>query len=478
MVDKIKKLEKISRKLEVNTEKRSVWNGAVLQHIDHFLDVFNPTVTYKSSEGMGKEIADIPIPKEGRPIEELLTAIQEYVNEPNLNAAAGGHFGYIPGGGVYPSALADYIVAATNSFTGMFYACPGGVYLENHLLRWMCKMIGYPSTSLGNLSSGGSIANLSAITTARDKKRIRGRDIDKCVIYLTKQVHHCVQKAIRIAGMQEAIIRYIPMDANYKMDTVALESQIKEDQIEQLRPFLVVASAGTTNTGVVDPLKAIATIAQAHDLWYHVDAAYGGFFLLSPTFKPIFEGIEQSDSVAIDPHKGLFLSYGIGALLIKDVQALYNTHHYSGDYLQDAWQVNDELSPSDLSPELTRHFRGMRMWLSLQLFGTEPFRAALEEKIWLCRYFHEHIQELGFEVGPFPELSIAIFRYVPTNIDANEFNQQIIEWIKQDGRIFFSSTTLNGIYWIRFAVLAFRTHLEQVDLALAKLKEAVQQLGR
>ena len=108
----------------------------------------------------------------------------------------------------------------------------------------------------------------------------------------------------------------------------------------------------------------------------------------------------------------------------------------------------------------------------------DRFRAALEEKIWLCRYFHEHIQELGFEVGPFPELSIAIFRYVPTNIDANEFNQQIIEWIKQDGRIFFSSTTLNGIYWIRFAVLAFRTHLEQVDLALAKLKEAVQQLGR
>ena len=478
MVDKIKKLEKISSKLELKQQKRMDWTNTVQEYITDFLDDFNPNTTFQVSKDMGKGILDVPIEENGKSLESILQVLKDNVDTPNLNPASGGHLGYIAGGGVYTSALADYMAAATNRFTGIFYACPGGVRMENYLLRWMCQMVGYPDTALGNISSGGSIANLSAITTARDVKKIKARDIEYCVIYLTQEVHHCVQKAFRIAGMQESTIRYIPMDREYRMDTSFLLEQIQKDKQAGLKPFMVIGSAGTTNTGAVDPLEDIGNIAKEYDLWFHVDAAYGGFFLLCPEMKAIFKGIELSDSIAIDPHKGLFLSYGIGALLVKDVQALYNTHHYTAGYMQDSFNLHDDPAPSDLSPELTRHFRGLRMWLSLQLFGVAPFRAALEEKVLLCRYFYDKIQQLGFEVGTYPQLSIAIFRYVPQNGEANAFNDQLVEAFKKDGRLFLSSTTLDGKYWIRFAVCSFRTHMAQIALALELLEGMVLEMDR
>ena len=473
MISEITKLEAVSRKLEPLPVNRAYWNKAVQAYADNFLDDFNQHTTFVVSKDLGKNILDFPIEEEGKPIEEVLDCLKENVDTPNINPASGGHFGYIPGGGLFTTALGDYLAAVTNRYVGIFFACPGGVRMENMLLRWMCKMVDYPSDALGNLTSGGSMANLSAITTARDAKGIRARDIEKSVIYMTRQVHHCVQKALRIVGMQECIIRYIPMDEKFKMKPAHLNQQIEADQAKGLLPFMVIASAGTTDTGAIDPLEAIGEIARAKSLWFHIDAAYGGFFMLSNKLKPAFTGTELSDSIAIDPHKGLFLSYGIGAILVKNTKALYQTHHYTANYMQDAFTLEEDPSPEDLSPELTKHFRGLRMWLSLQLLGVAPFRAALEEKVLLCRYFYREIQKIGFEVGPQPDLSIVIFRYIPKSGNSNVFNQNLIEQIKQDGRFFLSSTTIDDIYWIRFAVLSFRTHLKQVQTVLKLLKEMV-----
>lgn len=471
MLSKLKELEVIFAKLEPIIEDRDHWNKAVQSYADDFLDDFNQHTTFVVTEDLGKKILDFPIEEEGKPIEEILECLKENVDTPSLNPASGGHFGYIPGGGVFTTALGDYLAAVTNRYAGIFFACPGGVRMENLLLRWMCEMVNYPSDALGNLTSGGSIANLSAITTARDFKGIRARDIERCVVYMTKQLHHCVQKSLRIAGMRECIVRYIPMDEQYKMRADLLDKQIETDQEAGLIPFIVFASAGTTDTGAIDPLEAIGKIAKAKNLWYHIDAAYGGFFMLSDKLKAAFKGTELSDSMAIDPHKGLFLSYGIGAILIKNTKALYQTHQYTANYMQDAFSLEEDPSPADLSPELTKHFRGLRMWISLQLMGVAPFRAALEEKVLLCNYFYEEIQKIGFEVGPQPDLSIAIFRYIPKSGDANEFNQKLVEQIMEDGQVFLSSTTINEVYWIRFAVLSFRTHLKQVDLALSLVKK-------
>ncbi len=481
---KIQQLESTARQLEPTPEKRNEWNQGIQAYADAFLDAIESAKGYDFSTRQGKGILDISFDDEQKSLEELLAIIKKEVDSAGINPASGGHLGYIPGGGVFPTAMGDYLAAVTNRYAGIFFANPGAVRMENQLIRWMCNLIGYPKTALGNLASGGSIANLIAIVTARDFKEIRAKEVERAVIYLTQQVHHCIQKAIRIAGLAEAPIRAVPMDAQFRMDAAALEEMIEEDKANGLNPFLVVASAGTTDTGAVDPLELIARIAKKNELWYHVDAAYGGFFLLADvtnpdgsTLKESFRGIEQSDSLAIDPHKGLFLSYGLGAVLIKNVDAQVQSHYYRANYMQDSFDAKEELSPADLSPELTKHFRGMRMWLPLQLFGLKPFKAALEEKIWLCRYFYEEVQKIGFEVGPFPELSVAIYRYLPQRGDANKFNRRLVEWVQKDGRIFISSTSIEGVFWIRIAILSFRTHLRQIDLYLEILKKGVQILN-
>ena len=474
LISRIQELEKIARQLEPSLTVRKEWHSAIQQYANMFIEENPKLNAFDSFDANQLTSLTMDIPEEGRPIEEILAFYKETVDRKGINPASGKHFGYVPGGGVMPTALGDYLAAITNRYAGIFFANPGSVKIENQLLRWLCKMIGYPTHSLGNLCSGGSIANLVAVTTARDAKSITSDKIPKAVAYMTNQVHHCVQKAMIIAGMREVIIRYIAVDEELKMDVSNLRKQIGEDKKAGLFPFLVVSSAGTTNTGVIDPLDAIADVAEENDLWYHIDAAYGGFFLMLEEYKHLFKGVERSDSFTIDPHKGLFLSYGLGAILVKDTEKLYASFSYTGDYMQDAFELAEEPSPADLSPELTKHFRGLRMWLSLQLLGTKAFQAALEEKILLCQYFHEKVQKIGFEVGPDPDLSITVYRYVPSTGDANTFNQSILEAVQRDGRIFLSSTTIEGVFWIRLAVLSFRAHLEEVNLCLEILGEVVK----
>ncbi len=476
MLDQIKQLEQEARKLEPSPQQRNDWNARVQHYADDFLNGIGESKTYIVSEDYGRALLDLKITDDAKALEQLLPLLEENMDGIGLNPAAGGHFGYVPGGGIFPSALGDYLAAVTNRYAGIFFGSPGAVRIENQLIRWMCKLVGYPQDSLGNLASGGSIANLIAITTARDFKNIQSKTVESAVIYMTPQVHHCVHKALRIAGLREARIHYVPMDAHFRMDAVALRNMVETDRQNGWKPFLVVASAGTTDTGAMDPLDAIADVAEAFDLWFHVDAAYGGFFLLVDQLRPLFKGIERSDSLAIDPHKGLFLPYGIGAILIKNVEATFQSHHYVANYMQDALKLAEELSPADLSPELTKHFRGLRMWMPLHLLGLKPFKAALEEKMWLCRYFYERVQKLGFEVGPYPDLSIMIYRYVPEEEDANIFNEQLVEYVQRDGRVFLSSTKMDGVFWIRLAVLCFRSHLREVDLCLEILKAGVQYL--
>lgn len=484
MREHILQLEEISKKLEPTIKKRAEWNQGIQEYADNFLNTLDDQKAFVLGED-GKDILKLEFGSEPKNLDDLLKILKKNVDSVSLNPASGGHLGYIPGGGIFPTAMGDYLAAVTNRYSGIFFGGPGAVRIENQLIRWMCELIGYPKTSLGNLSSGGSIANLIAIVTARDFHGIKSKDVEQSVIYLTNQVHHCVHKAIRIAGLREAKIRHVPMDNCFRMDTNALKKLVEKDISNGLKPFIVIGSAGTTDVGAIDPLNDIADIAEVHNLWFHIDAAYGGFFIMTDiknpdgsTIKDKFKGVERSDSLAIDPHKGMFLSYGLGAVLIKNVQAQMESHYYQANYMQDTFEANDELSPADLSPELTKHFRGLRMWLPLQLFGIEPFKACLEEKIWLTRYFYEEVQKLGFEVGSYPELSVAIYRFIPKNSAPNEFNKKLVEYIHKDGRVFISSTTINGDFWIRIAILSFRTRLWTIDLYLEILKEGITSISK
>ncbi len=420
-----------------------------------------------------------PISENPIPIDQALALLKKEVDEPGINSASGGHLGYIPGGGLYYSGLGDYLAAATNKYAGIFFSAPGAVRMENQLLRWMAGLIGFPENAAGNLTSGGSIASLIALATARDAQNITSRLIPDAVVYTTAHAHHCLDKALRIAGLGECPVRYIPMDEQYRMQPEALSEAITQDKAAGLTPWLIIASAGTTDVGAIDPLQAIAAIAREHSLWYHVDAAYGGFFALATSGKSRLAGIELADSVVMDPHKGLFIPYGSGAVLIKNQKQAAETHHYQAHYMQDALSAIEEASPADLSPELSKHFRGLRLWLPLKLHGVAAFREALEEKLTLARYAYAQLQQLpGFETPVEPELSVVIFRYVPQQeaMDTNAFNQKLIKAVQADGRVFLSSTMLEDRFMLRMAILSFRTHQPTIDLALTILQEKAKEL--
>jgi glutamate/tyrosine decarboxylase-like PLP-dependent enzyme len=478
MTERIRELEAVSRKLEPDLDERRSVREAVVAHGDAFLASLTHRKAYEIDKASALRLRAAPFADEPTDIEELLAILDECVEAPGVNPSSGRFLGYIPGGGLYYSALGDYLAALTNRYAGVRFAGPGAVEMENALLDWMAELVGYPEGSGGNLASGGSIANLIAIVTARDVHHPKSRNFDQAVVYLSQQTHHCIDKALRIAGLGECVRRLVPLDARYRMIPAELKRCIAEDRAAGLTPWMVIASAGTTDVGAIDPLEEIGLIAKADDLWYHVDAAYGGFFALVDECRPRLGGMGLSDSIVLDPHKGLFLPYGLGAVLVKDKVAMHRAHYYSAAYMQDT--VAEESlainSPAELSPELTKHFRGLRLWLPLKLHGVAAFRACLEEKLLLTRYFYEEIQKLGFEVGPQPELSVATYRWVPEAGDANAFNQALVEEIHRDGRIFVSSTMLDGTFVLRLAVLVFRTHIDAIDVTLELLKQKVEHL--
>ena len=476
LLARLRQLERAARPLDPGSARRKALRNKVIASAERFLRKVDTVEAYLDTDDKGIGLLDSPISAHGLPIDAVMKLIEHDVVRPGNNPTSPGHLAYIPGGGLYHSALGDYLAAVTNKYAGVFFAGPGPVRMENMLVRWAANLVGYPGTAGGTIASGGSVATLAAVVTARDAHGLKGADYASAAVYLTSQAHHCIEKALRIAGMAEAPIRRVAVDERFRMRPEALAETIAADRRDGVRPWLVVGSAGTTDVGAVDPLDAIGAIAERERCWYHVDAAYGGFFLLTEYGRTTLAGIERSDSAVLDPHKGLFLPYGAGMVIVRDVAHLVASHHSYGHYMQDAVREPGEISPAEVSPELTRHFRALRMWLPLVLLGTRPFEAALEEKLLLARYFYREIAALGFEVGPPPELSIVTYRWAPKGMDlekSNRINQAIVDGVRRDGRIFLSSTMLDGRFTLRLAVLAFRTHRRTIDLALRVLREQV-----
>lgn len=480
MLEKIRKLERLARQLDPGAEQRRALFAQAGDYAESFLEALPETRTYTRDDGRNGFEDESP-EEAPTPMPELLDFFRREVDTTGILPASGGQMGYIPGGGLYPSALGDFLADISNRYSGVSFAGPGAARMEGSLIRWMCHLVGYPVSAAGDLTSGGSLATLSALVTARDARNIEPARIGESCIYMTAQAHHCIDKALHVAGLGSVRQRAVPMDERYRMDCGALESLIEADLEQGLNPWLIVGSAGTTDTGAIDPLTRIAGLAERFGLWFHLDAAYGGFFLLCEEGREALGDLSGADSIVMDPHKGLGIPYGSGAVLIKDGQLLAGSNSYFADYMQDAKKPGSApdgaYSPSDFSLELTRPFRGPRLWFPLRLFGLRPFRAALAEKIWLARYFHEALSEIdGFETGPYPDLSIVTFRYRPRAGSADAFNRRLLEAVHRDGKVFITSTRLDGAFTLRLAVLNFRTHLETVDYLLDFLRRETARL--
>ena len=299
-------------------------------------------------------------------------------------------------------------------------------------------------------------------------------------IYTSEQVHASVPKAAAIAGFPPRHVRSVPTDGELRMDLDALRTMVAEDRAAGLRPFLIVASAGTTNTGAVDPFGPLAGLAGEQGMWLHVDAAYGGFFHLTGRGRTRFAGIERADSITLDPHKGMFLPYGTGCLVVRDGAKLREAHLIHGDYLQDMPDEGEIPNFTEYSAELSRDIRGLRVWLPLKVHGVQAFRDALDEKLDLAELLCAGLRAIdGLEVPWDPPLTVIPFRLRPaggSEDEADALTQALLERINASKRVFLSSTLLAGRFWIRPCILSHRTHRDRVEEAIEIVAKAVAEL--
>ena len=446
--------------------------------VDHIAALPSMKSDLRDPTAFAKSLKE-PMPESGAPYERLLDHLFDVVIPRSFLTAGPGYLAYIPGGGLPASAIADLIADGTNRYVGVFAAAPGLARIESNVVDWFCGIVGYGAGSGGILTTGGSLSNLSAIVAAR-RERLP-EDFLHGTIYASDQTHHSVQKAALLAGFPEANVREIETDAEYRIRVEALERAVARDRAAGWSPFLVVGNAGTTNTGAVDDLSAIAEVAARERLWYHVDAAYGGFFAMTERGRRRLAGIERSDSAALDPHKALFLPYGNGALLVRDRETLRRSHALSADYLP-AMQEDPELADFTLlSPELSRDWRGLRVWLPLKLHGAAAFRRALDEKLDLAEWAAAELDRMpDVEMLARPQLSTLAFRVVRKGLGdeaTNALNQRIMAGVNARGRVHLTGTKLRGRFAIRISVLSFRTHLDRMREGLEDLRAAIAEAG-
>jgi len=419
-----------------------------------------------------------PLPEHGQSSAELLARLFERAIPKSFTTAGPGYLAYIPGGGLFHTAVADLITDAVNRYMGLWIAAPALAQIEATVIRWFCDLVGYPSSARGILTTGGSLANFSAVVAAR-RERLPENFLSG-TMYVSDQTHHSIQKAALLAGFPPANVRAIPVDAQFRLRIDALKQHIAEDRKAGFTPFLIVGNAGTTNTGAVDDLLTLVKVAQRERAWFHVDAAYGGCFLFTAQGRSIMRGIEQADSVTLDPHKGLFLSYGTGSLLVKDGATLTRAHQLTAAYLPSGEENVEAVDFANMSPELSREFRGLRVWLPFKMHGATPFRRNLEEKLELTRWATAELRKIpGMEIVAEPQLSIVAFRLTRPGLGTealNRLNHELLQRINARKRVYLSNTFLQGNFVLRICVLSFRTHLDRVQMCLEDIRAAVSAL--
>lgn len=434
-----------------------------------------PAADVDGAAELARELLEAVPPETGCAASELLDLLFDRAIPKSFNTAGPGYLAYIPGGGLFATALADLISDATNRYVGVWQAAPALVQLETNVIRWLCGIAGLPEGSGGYLATGGSLASFTAVVAARREKL--PADFLKGTLYVSGQTHHAVAKAASLAGFPAENVRAIPWDERFRVRVDLLAERIAADRDAGLTPFFVCGNAGTTSTGAVDDLGALADLCERERLWFHVDGAYGGFFLLTARGRKVMAGIERADSVVLDPHKGLFLPYGTGALLVRDAQVLRRAHAAGADYLPHMQEDPGFVDYCEISPELSRAYRGLRVWLPVKLHGLGAFRRNLDEKLDLALHATRELREMpGIEIVAEPQLSVVAFRLVRQGLDGealNRLNRDLIARVNARQRIHISGTVLAGSFVLRICVLSFRTHLPRLEEGLEDLRAAI-----
>lgn len=461
------------------TAMRSLVELATDRIVKHITSL--PSQPVHATRGGKKLARDLrePLPERGAPVERLFRLLFGRAIPASLNTASPGYLAYVPGGGLFQSAVADFIALATNRYASVWLAAPGLARIEQNVIAWIAGIVGLPeATASGLLLSGGSMANLVAIVTAR-RDRLPP-DFSRGVLYTSDQAHHSVLKAAVFAGIAESRVRVVPSDARFRVRVDRLEAAMRADAADGLAPFCVIGHGGTTNTGAVDDLAALADLAARHRAWFHVDAAYGGFFAMTDRGRSALRGIERADSVTLDPHKSLFLPYGTGALVVRDRAALRRAHAMHASYMPPMQDEDDLVDFCDLGPELSREARGLRVWLPLKMHGARVFREALDEKLDLARLATEGLRAIpDVAIVAEPELSLLAFRLQPLGVgvgtqahDLDALNRRFLAAINKKNRVLLTGASVACGFVLRVCVLSFRTHRDRIDMLLEDARAA------
>ena len=472
--------------LDVSAEELNEISSQATQLVFEYLTTISERpVRAENYAGKTLESIDVELSAEGVPLEQLIAECRQVMDFSRHN----GHprfFGYVASPSTPIGAYADLIASALNTNITCWRSGPAGTEIERMVVRWLGSLIGYDSDAKGLLTSGGSMANMIALLIASRRKS--GTAIAQkglwnsgppMTLYASEEVHLSIAKAADILGFGRDQVRVIACDEQQRMRVDLLRQRIEADLREGFRAFCVVASAGTVNTGAVDPLADVGDVAREFDLWFHVDGAYGAPGVLDERKKHLFAGLERADSVSLDPHKWLYVPVDAGCLLFRDdtaAKAAFNTE--DADYIKTHGYTDEEAFAFwDYGVELSRRFRALKVWLTLQYYGSRRIAEAISGDISLAAYLGEIVNDASdFELLAPVELSICCFRYVParglSDAELDRLNEDIMGRVQKGGRVYLSNATVSGRFALRACITNFRTTEADIDETVKAVREA------
>jgi aromatic-L-amino-acid/L-tryptophan decarboxylase len=463
-----------SARLELSAdEMRALGHQVVDLLVDHFAGMHSERVGRKGRRSELEAQLGGPLPEQASDPREIVASLKEQLFSNVLHVDHPRFFAFVPSPNNFVSAMADALTAGFNVFTGTWFAGSAAAQVELTVVDWLRQICGLPEGAGGLFVSGGSMANLTGLAVARHVQL--EDDLEGAVAYVGDQCHSSVARALRVLGLRPDQVRTIKSDAGFRLSLDALQAQVTADRAAGRRPFCVVANAGATNTGAVDPLRELAGLCGSEKLWLHVDGAYGAPAISTEQGRGLLDGLELADSVSLDPHKWLFQSFEAGCVLVRDRSLLLRTFQVMPEYLRDTHGVSEEVNFGNYGVQLTRSFRALKLWLSLRTFGLASFRRAIERGIQLAEIAEREIRSnAGWEIVTPATLAIVTFRCAPPALADSEVDAlqgRIVEQMLADGYALASSTILKGRPVLRFCTINPRTRDDEMRETVRRMAE-------
>jgi glutamate/tyrosine decarboxylase-like PLP-dependent enzyme len=444
---------------------REIGYRVVDRLVEHLSTLPSQPVGAKGDPAVLLEALDEPAPEHGMEFEGVLEQLECDVLRNTMHVNHPRFFAYVPGPSNFVSVMADALVSGYNVFAGTWISGSGPAAVELVVIEWLRTACGFPKGAGGLFVSGGTMANLTALAVARHV--VLGDRMDGATVYFSDQAHSSLEKALRLLGLRSENVRKIACDADYRLPAGELERAIKKDRAAGKRPFCVIASAGTTNTGAIDPMRELSHLCKDQGLWLHVDGAYGAAVVICDRGRELLAGLELADSLSLDPHKWLFQPFEIGCVLVRDLIQLRDTFLILPEYLKDTHQYSAEFNFTDHGLQLTRGFRALKLWMSIKVFGMAAFRAAVERGFALAEFTEARLRKMaGWEIVTPAQMGIVCFRYTGAD-DAAHF--RLVQSILKDGFALITSTVLQGRTVLRTCTINPRTTEADIEETLDRL---------